>query len=150
MWVWFVIFRKTRQVLDFTKGDRTDAILEQAWSLVPEEYQTKANYTDHRGLYSRLYGSDQHCGTIEHPNCISVIPVLCVASVRGGVSIQKAIAQRFQLLVDDHKRKARKRWKQAHLSTLLSPQPINPTSVNSYLFVLFWAYLIFFELYKQR
>ena len=59
-WVWIAVSRLVGQVLGFTVGDRTDAMLESAWSDVTEDYRNKPVKTDHLGGYKRFFSPEQH------------------------------------------------------------------------------------------
>ena len=59
-WVWIAVSRLVGQVLGFMVGDRTDEMLEAAWSDVPEDYRDKPVKTDHWAGYKRFFSPEQH------------------------------------------------------------------------------------------
>ncbi len=54
LWLWVGISRKSRQVLSFVLGERTDEAFGQAWAKVPPDYQSRPVFTDYWGAYARL------------------------------------------------------------------------------------------------
>lgn len=64
-WLWTAGCRRTRQIVAFAIGDRSQDTGELAWQAVPAEYRTCPIYTDHWHAYPQFLPTAQHrrsCG----------------------------------------------------------------------------------------
>ena len=60
LWLWIAVSRLVKHVLGFAIGGRTEAMLELAWSDVPEDYRDKPVATDFWAAYARFFSTEQH------------------------------------------------------------------------------------------
>jgi insertion element IS1 protein InsB len=59
-WLWTAQCRRTRQIVAFAIGDRSQDTGKLAWQTVPIDYRTCPVYTDHWDAYAQFLPSDQH------------------------------------------------------------------------------------------
>jgi insertion element IS1 protein InsB len=59
-WVWLAICRKTRQVVAYVTGDRSEKTCRKLWNAIPETYQSGTCYTDFWKAYALVIPDDQH------------------------------------------------------------------------------------------
>lgn len=122
LWLWVGISRKTRQVLSFVLGERTDETFGRAWAQVPPDYRSRQVYTDHWGAYARLLPKDQHHPCDKGSGLTSIVESLNTkwrqrqsGLVRRacGVHPKRAVdlLERFSLLVAEHNRQSGLLWK---------------------------------------
>jgi IS1 family transposase len=59
-WVWLAIYRKTRQVVAYVIGDRSQATCRKLWGALPKAYRTGVCYTDFWNAYTAVIPDEQH------------------------------------------------------------------------------------------
>lgn len=59
-WLWTVICRRTRQIVAFSIGDRSEKACRHLWGKVPAEYRTAILYSDFWKAYQQVLPQDQH------------------------------------------------------------------------------------------
>ena len=128
-WVWIAVSRVVGQVLGFMVGDRTDAMLEAAWSDVPADYRDKPVKTDHWEAYKRFFPPHQHeacdkgSGETSHAESWNtkwrqrqsgLVRRSCGVCHR----IIDDLYERLLILIEQHNRQCEKNWqKQLNLTT---------------------------------
>ncbi len=71
-WVWLALCRRTRQVVAFAVGDRSEQTCKRLWQCVPPAYRRLLCFTDFCGAYGKVLPDDQHlalgkeCGQTNH------------------------------------------------------------------------------------
>jgi insertion element IS1 protein InsB len=60
IWVWIVLCRKTRQVIAYVIGDRSEATCQKLWDSVPSAYKDGHCYTDFWSTYQAVIPKSQH------------------------------------------------------------------------------------------
>ena len=63
-WIWIALSRRTRQVVAYVIGDRSQATCRKLWQRIPEPYRSAHCYTDFWEAYQNIIPEDQHtaCG----------------------------------------------------------------------------------------
>ena len=59
-WLWTAICRRTRQIVAFTLGDRSQKACRRLWGKIPAEYQNAMLYSDFWKAYQKVLPQDQH------------------------------------------------------------------------------------------
>lgn len=59
-WIWIALCRRTRQVVAYAIGDRSQATCEKLWKAIPEAYRTAHCYSDFWKAYAAVIPADQH------------------------------------------------------------------------------------------
>lgn len=59
-WLWTAICRRTRQIVAFTLGDRSQKACRRLWEKIPAEYRTATLYSDFWKAYQKVLPQDQH------------------------------------------------------------------------------------------
>lgn len=59
-WVWIVLCRKTRQVIAYVIGDRSEDTCQKLWNSVPSAYSAGHCYTDFWSAYQAVIPKKQH------------------------------------------------------------------------------------------
>ena len=59
-WLWTVICRRTRQIVAFVIGDRSDETCAKLWHQIPEAYQACHSYSDFWSAYNKVLPADTH------------------------------------------------------------------------------------------
>ena len=60
VWVWIVLCRKTRQVVSYAIGDRSEVTCQKLWNSVPEAFRDGHCYTDLWSAYQVVIPRKQH------------------------------------------------------------------------------------------
>ncbi len=60
VWVWFALCRKTRQIVAFVLGDRSEATCRKLWHAIPPAYRHGICYTDFWAAYQAVIPPKQH------------------------------------------------------------------------------------------
>jgi len=60
VWVWIVLCRKTRQVIAYVIGDRSEKTCQKLWESVPKDYSAGHCYTDFWSAYQSVIPKKQH------------------------------------------------------------------------------------------
>ena len=62
VWIWIALCRRTRQVVAYYVGDRSDDSLRKLWKSIPDNYKKGISYSDFYGAYQRvLKGKNHQC-----------------------------------------------------------------------------------------
>ena len=131
-WVWLIISRRVGQVLGFMFGNRTDAMLKDAWGDVPEDWRTRLVFTDGWEAYSRFFPGEQHVVCEKGSGLTSRIEGWNTkwrqrqsGLVRRSCGVSHRIIddtyERFLILATGHNRQRKRRWDQKRKATLSSP-----------------------------
>jgi insertion element IS1 protein InsB len=59
-WVWLALCRKTRQIVAFVLGDRSEVTCRKLWRAIPQAYRRGTCYTDFWSAYQAVIPEDQH------------------------------------------------------------------------------------------
>jgi insertion element IS1 protein InsB len=59
-WIWIALCRKTRQVVAYALGDRSEKTCCKLWEAIPEAYRTGHCYTDFWAAYRAVIAEEQH------------------------------------------------------------------------------------------
>jgi insertion element IS1 protein InsB len=63
VWVWFALCRKTRQVVAYALGDRSEKTCRRLWEGIPPAYRAAHCFTDFWVAYQAVIPEDQHTAT---------------------------------------------------------------------------------------
>ncbi len=61
-WIWIALCRRTRQVVAYFVGDRSDDSCRELWKRIPDTYQHGCSFSDFLGAYQRVLDSQTHQG----------------------------------------------------------------------------------------
>ncbi len=59
-WIWIALCRRTRQIVAYYVGDRSDESCRQLWNRVPPSYKHTHTYSDFWAAYQRVIDTGQH------------------------------------------------------------------------------------------
>jgi IS1 family transposase len=59
-WIWIALSRRTRQVVAYAIGDRSQATCEKLWEAIPEAYRRAHCYNDFWKAYAAVIPAEQH------------------------------------------------------------------------------------------
>ena len=59
-WIWIALCRKTRQVVAYFIGDRSQASCQKLWERIPDAYRRGHCYSDFWAAYSLVIPAEQH------------------------------------------------------------------------------------------
>jgi IS1 family transposase len=59
-WLWTAMCRRTRQIVAYAIGDRSETTARKLWQALPESYRLCPVYTDAYDVYPRIVPPDQH------------------------------------------------------------------------------------------
>jgi insertion element IS1 protein InsB len=59
-WVWIALCRRTRQVVAYWVGDRSEQSCQQLWNKVPQAYQACRTFSDFWDAYGKVMDSGKH------------------------------------------------------------------------------------------
>lgn len=59
-WVWVALCRRTRQIVAYYIGDRSDESCRQLWQRIPDGYKACTTFSDFWEAYQRLFSADSH------------------------------------------------------------------------------------------
>jgi len=59
-WLWLALCRRTRQVVAFAIGDRSDATCRRLWNKIPESYRACHSYSDFWAAYQKVFSRETH------------------------------------------------------------------------------------------
>ncbi len=71
-WVWLALCRRTRQIVAFAVGDRSEKTCRRLWQRVPAAYRRLVCFTDFWEAYGKVLPDEQHlalgkeCGQTNH------------------------------------------------------------------------------------
>ena len=59
-WLWTVLYRRTRQIVAFVIGDRSEATCRKLWNPIPPAYQGCQSYSDFWEAYQLVFPEETH------------------------------------------------------------------------------------------
>src|SRR5205085_2199312 len=59
-WIWIALCRKTRQVVAYAVGDRSEKTCQKLWEAIPAAYRAGQCYTDFWSAYQAVIPEEQH------------------------------------------------------------------------------------------
>ena len=59
-WIWIALCRKTRQVVAYAVGDRSEQTCHRLWEAIPAAYRVGHCYTDFWAAYQAVIPEEQH------------------------------------------------------------------------------------------
>ena len=59
-WIWIALYRKTRQVVAYAVGDRSEKTCRRLWEAIPHAYRVEHCYTDFWSAYQAVIPEEQH------------------------------------------------------------------------------------------
>ena len=59
-WIWIALCRKTRQVVAYAIGDRSEATCHRLWRAIPKDYRQGTCYSDFWAAYAAVIPEEQH------------------------------------------------------------------------------------------
>jgi IS1 family transposase len=59
-WVWIALCRRTRQIVAFFVGDRSEASCRQLWERLPEAYRRCRTFSDFWDTYQKVFATGKH------------------------------------------------------------------------------------------
>ncbi len=62
-WIWIALCRKTRQVVAYVMGDRSEETCRRLWETIPLLYRTGHCFTDFWAAYQAVIPEEQHTAT---------------------------------------------------------------------------------------
>ncbi|GHO50576.1 hypothetical protein KSX_87390 [Ktedonospora formicarum] len=62
-WIWIALCRKTRQVVAYAVGDRSEQTCRCLWKAIPLPYRKGRCFTDFWAVYQAVIPEDQHTAT---------------------------------------------------------------------------------------
>ena len=65
-WVWIALCRRTRQVVAFYVGDRSEESCRALWALVPSSYKQSILYSDYWKAYEKVLKEHKHTSVGKH------------------------------------------------------------------------------------
>ena len=60
VWVWIALCRKTRQVVSYALGNRSQETCRRLWETIPESYRQGYCFTDFWAAYAAVLPEEQH------------------------------------------------------------------------------------------
>ena len=59
-WIWIALCRRTRQVVAYFIGDRSEASCRELWKRIPEDYKGCRSYSDFWETYQNVFSPETH------------------------------------------------------------------------------------------
>jgi len=59
-WIWIALCRRTRQVVAFAMGDRSEVTCRQLWSQIPAAYKRCTSFSDFWEAYKNVFPAESH------------------------------------------------------------------------------------------
>jgi IS1 family transposase len=59
-WLWIALCRRTRQVVAYIIGDRSEKSCQSLWRAIPEGYKKAHSYSDFWGAYQKVFPKETH------------------------------------------------------------------------------------------
>lgn len=60
-WVWLALCRRSRQIVAFVIGDRSEETCRKLWERIPAEYKACRTFSDFWEAYQMVFPQDTHC-----------------------------------------------------------------------------------------
>jgi IS1 family transposase len=96
-WLWTVMCRRTRQIVSFVIGDRSEATCRRLWEQIPEAYKACHTYSDFWEAYQLVFPEQTHqcvekgSGQISHmERWYNTLRQSCARFVRKTLSFSKS------------------------------------------------------------
>ena len=65
-WLWIALCRRTRQVVAFYLGDRSELSCRRLWNLVPLNYKDSTTFSDFWAAYDKVIQTGKHSSVGKH------------------------------------------------------------------------------------
>lgn len=59
-WLWLALCKKTRQIVAFAMGDRSEKTCQELWDNIPKSYRQAICYSDFWDAYQKVIPESQH------------------------------------------------------------------------------------------
>ena len=59
-WLWIALNRRTRQIVAYVIGDRSEKTCRKLWERIPEDYRTAHTYSDFWEAYQKVFPEETH------------------------------------------------------------------------------------------
>ena len=59
-WVWLALCRRTRQIVAYVIGDRSEKTCRKLWARIPTEYKACRTFSDFWEAYQKVFPDDTH------------------------------------------------------------------------------------------
>ncbi len=59
-WLWFALCRRTRKVVAYIIGDRSERSCRELWEVIPEKYKKLHSYSDFFFFYLKIFPVETH------------------------------------------------------------------------------------------
>ena len=59
-WLWVALCRRTRQIVAFVIGDRSETTCRKLWEAIPESYKACQSYSDFWDAYAKVFPEATH------------------------------------------------------------------------------------------
>ena len=59
-WLWIALCRRTRQVVAYFIGDRSEKSCQMLWNALPENYKRAHSYSDFWEAYQKVFPKETH------------------------------------------------------------------------------------------
>ena len=59
-WLWIALCRRTRQIVAFVIGDRSEKTCRRLWNKIPETYRTCHSFSDFWDAYQKVFSTETH------------------------------------------------------------------------------------------
>jgi insertion element IS1 protein InsB len=59
-WLWIALCRRTRQIVAFVLGDRSEKTCRRLWNKIPETYRTCHSFSDFWDTYQKVFSTETH------------------------------------------------------------------------------------------
>lgn len=59
-WLWIALCRRTRQVVAYFIGDRSENSCKALWNKIPKNYKNLRSYSDFWGTYKKVFSKETH------------------------------------------------------------------------------------------
>ena len=60
IWLWVALCRRTRQVVAYILGDRSEKSCKELWYAIPEIYKNLHSYSDFWDAYKKIFSKETH------------------------------------------------------------------------------------------
>lgn len=60
MWTWTALCRRTRQIVAYVNGDRSEATCRKLWARIPEAYRNCRTFSDFWKAYASVFSEQGH------------------------------------------------------------------------------------------
>jgi IS1 family transposase len=59
-WVWTVMCRRTRQIVAYAIGDRSEETCQKLWDFIPKPYRSCQSFSDFWDAYQKVFPEETH------------------------------------------------------------------------------------------